>query len=287
MIRIPGILKVSAVLIIDFFVLYSLLDHSSLALLLTGIIAAYVFLWGNLDIAREGGVGADQLPVYDRERLDEAKAQLAEDVLRESSVDISGLKIFLIPGDEGMQASAYGFNCVSVSRGTLANADPVTLKAVLAHEVSHILNSDAEFSRAVFCSVTMLVAALSVVLAVTVLVLFFVFLLLCFFRSFLGYLAFRGTMNLFKGFFSLIQKVVVVIYRSLLGIANRAAEYRSDRYACELGYGLQLSHFLECAGNDPDRQMTITEMLYQSHPPTPSRLARIEQYMIEAQGPEE
>lgn len=153
MIRIPGILKVSTVLVIDFFVLFSLLDQSSLALVLTGVIAAYVFLWGNLAVAREGGVHADQLPAYDRERLDEAKAQLSEDVLRESSVDISRLKIYLIPGDEDMQATAYGSNCVSVSKGTLTNSDPVTLKAVLAHEASHILNSDAEFSRAVFCSV--------------------------------------------------------------------------------------------------------------------------------------
>ena len=34
-----------------------------------------------------------------------------------------------------MQATAYGFNCISVSKGTFDNTDPMTLNAVLGHEI--------------------------------------------------------------------------------------------------------------------------------------------------------
>ncbi len=281
MIRIPGFIKVSAILILDFFVLFSLSRYLPLAAAVSGVIALYVWLGGRLALARDGGIRADKLPEYDRTRLEGARNQLVEAVRGRSAVSLSGLKVFLIPGDDELQATAYGANCISVSQGLFDSADPVTLTAVLSHEASHILHSDPEFSRAVFCSVTLVVAALSAASAMTVVVIFLIFLVCSLFRSFLGVLAFRGVTGVFKGFFRLIQRAVVMIYRTFLGAANRLGEYRCDRYACELGYGLQLSHFLELVGSDAEPRMTLTEMLYRSHPPIPKRIARIEKHMRE------
>lgn len=283
MIRIQGIIKVVAVLVLDFFALNAVFNEPGIAAIVVGLISIYVFVGGSLTVEKEGGVRADNLPEYDRMKLNAAKEQIIEDIRIKSSTNLSSLKIYLIPGDDDFQATAYGANRISVSEGTLRNADPVTLTAVLSHEASHILNSDPEFSRAVFCSVSLLVASVSVISAATVVIVFLLFLLLSLFRSFLGFLAFRGTTSIFRGFFSLIQKVIVLIYRTFLGIANRHAEYRSDHYACELGYGTQLAHFLEYAGRDPARQMTLTELLYRSHPSTPSRIARIENYINDNQ----
>lgn len=67
-----------------------------------------------------------------------------------------------------------------------------------------------------------------------------------------------------------------MIYRSLLSLASRRAEYRSDKYSCMLGYGVQLSHFLAIAEPANQRQLTLTEAMYRSHPPTPKRIARLE-----------
>ena len=279
MIRIPGILKVSAVLLLDFLAVLSLSRHVTAAILVTALIAACVWLGGRLAAARDGGVRADKLPEYDRSRLDAAKALLAEEVRQRSAVSISRLKLFLIPGDEDMQATAYGANCVSVTQGLLDNMDPVTLNAVLSHEASHILHSDPEFNRAVFCSVTLVMAALSVASALTVVVIFLIFLILSCFRSFLGVLAFKGTTGLFKGFFRLLQRTVVLVYRTLLGVFSRSAEYRCDRYACELGYGVQLAHFLELSDGGAQPRGMLTEMLYRSHPPVKKRIARIEDRM--------
>lgn len=277
MIRLPGIFKVSAVLALDFSVLLALFDDVFAAAVITGVVALYVWLGGYFALFKEGAVPCDKLPACDSARLHAAISQLAEDVRLASSVDISGLKLYLIPGDDDMQATAYGANCVSISRGTFDNADPVMLNSVLAHEVSHILNYDPEFNRAVFCSVTLLVGAISVMSAVTMVIIFLLFLLLSCFRSWLGVMAYRGTTKAVGGIFSLLQRGIVVVYRALLSLASRHAEYRSDLYACSLGYGLQLAHFLAIAAPESHRQMTLTEALYRSHPPTEKRIARLEE----------
>ena len=82
---------------------------------------------------KEGAVRAEKLSNFERSRFEMSKCQLKEDVKNVSSADISGLKLYLIAGDNDMQATAYGANCVSVSRGTFDNTDPLTLNAVLCH----------------------------------------------------------------------------------------------------------------------------------------------------------
>lgn len=274
--RLFGILKVALVLVIDFVAIYSLFDDPYIASGAVGVIALYVLFGGYLALLKEGAVSSKKLPAYQRNRLETAKMQLVADVKSVSGANISGLKLYLVPGDDDMNATAYGFNCVSVTRGTFDNADPITLNAVLAHEVSHILNFDAEFNRAVFCSVTLLVGALSVMSFAMMAIIFLIFLVLSCFRSWLGVMAFRGTTKAVGGIFSLLQHGVVMIYRSLLSLASRRAEYRSDKYSCMLGYGVQLSHFLAIAEPANQRQLTLTEAMYRSHPPTPKRIARLE-----------
>lgn len=208
MIRIPGIIKVAAVLALDFFALIAVFNEPGIAAIIVSLIAVYVFIVGNLTVLKEGGIRADNLPECDRMKLNAAKAQIVEDIRTKSSINLSGLKIYLIPGDDDLQATAYGANRISVSEGTLRNADPVTLNAVVSHEASHVLNSDPEFSRAVFCSVSLLVASVSLISAATVVIVFLLFLLLSLFRSFLGFLAFRGTASIFKGFLVSFKKLL-------------------------------------------------------------------------------
>lgn len=277
--RLFGILKVALVLAIDFAAIYSLFDGPDIASGAVGVIALYVLFGGYLTLLKEGAVSSKKLPTYQRNRLETAKMQLVADVKSVSGTNISGLKLYLVPGDD-MNATAYGFNCVSVTRGTFDNTDPITLNAVLGHEISHILHWDAEFNRAVFCSVTLLVAALSVVSFAAVVCIFLIFLVLSCFRSWLGVMALRGTTKAVGGIFSLLQRGVVMIYRSLLSLASRHAEYRSDKYSGMLGYGVQLSHFLTIAEPANQRQLTITEAVYRSHPPNSKRIARLERQLL-------
>ena len=209
MIRMSGILKIAIILTIDFMSVYALFHDAAIACVVTGVIALYVWLGGYLTLFKEGAVRADKLPNYERSRLESAKCQLVEDVKRTSSADISGLQIYLIPGDNDMQATAYGSNCVSVSKGTFDNTDPSELNGVIAHELSHILHLDAEVNRAVFATILLVCGSISVVSFVFIAVIFLVFLVCSFFRSWLGVMAFKGTTKVAGGMFSLLQKGIV------------------------------------------------------------------------------
>lgn len=275
--RLFGMLKVILILALDFIGIYSLFHDAYIAGIAVGLIATYVLFGGYIALLKEGAVSSKKLPTFQRSTLEAAKRQLISDVKSDCGSNISSLKLYLVPGDEEMNATAYGFNCVSVTRGTFDNADPITLNAVLAHEVCHILNFDAEFNRAVFCSVTLLVGALSIMSFATMAVIFVIFLLLSFFRSWLGVMAFHGTSKAVGGIFSLMQHGVLMLYRALLGLVSRRAEYRSDKFSCRLGYGLQLSHFLAIAAPANQRHLSLTDAMYRSHPPTPKRIARLEQ----------
>ena len=279
MIRLPGILKVAAVLLAEFLPVYVLFNDPLISGIVTGMVTLYVWLGGYLSLFREGAVRAEKLPNYERTRLENAKNQLVEEVKDISSADISNIKIYLNPGDSELQATAYGANCVSVSRGIFDNTDPLTLNAGLGHEISHTLNLDAEFSRAVFSAILLLCGALSVMSFAFMAVIFLMFLVCSFFCSWLGVVAFRGTTKVVSGIFSLLQKGIVVIYRAVASGLSRVAEYRSDLYSARLGYGLQLAHFLSYAAVESNRQLTLTEALYRTHPATPKRVARLEAYV--------
>ena len=276
-----GILKVVLVLAVDFAALCSLFQSPWAASAAVGILALYVLFGGYPALLREGAVGSAKLPAHQRRRLEAAKAQLTADIRSSGGSGTSGLKLYLVRDDDELNATAYGSNCISVTRGTLDYADPLTLNAVLAHEVSHIQNLDPEFNRAVFCSVTLLMAALSILSFAAMAVIFVLFLALSCFRSWLGLLAFRGTTMAVGGIFGLIQRGIVAIYRTLLSLVSRRAEYRCDRYSCQLGYGVQLAHFLSVAAPADGCRLTLAEALYRTHPPASKRIARLEQLLAQ------
>ena len=280
--KLLGIFKIALVLALDFSVIYSLLHDLFAASITAGVITLYVLFGGYIALFKEGAVSVRKLPTYQRNRLEAAKQQLTAEVRASSGANISGIKLYLVPGDDEMNAAAYGCNCISVTRGAFDRADAVTLKGILAHEISHIRNSDAEFNRAVFCSVTLLIAAMSVMSFSVIAVIFIAFLILSFFgcfRSWLGLILFRGTTKVVGGIFGMLQRGIIVIYRLLLSLASRHAEYRADKYACTLGYGLQLAHFLSLTQPGDRRPLTLTEAMYRSHPPVEKRIARLERQM--------
>ena len=269
-------LKVIVVLVWDFLVCYALSREVLVAAVVTGILGLYVWLGGYLALLKDGAVLSKDLSSHERRQLEFARDQIIKDVNRVSGKKLSKLKVYMVPDHESMNATAYGANCVSVTTGTYINTDPVTMTAVLGHEVSHLLHRDPEFNRAVFASVAILMAVFSAASAVSMVLIFFLFLLLTRFRSWTGLFVFKGTTTVVGGMFQLIQRGIVALYSGILGLLSRRAEYRCDQYACKLGYGLQLSYFLMLAESGSQRQMTISEALYRSHPPTEKRIARLE-----------
>lgn len=171
--RIFGVLKIIVVLLLDFMGIYAVFQDLYIASITVGVITLYVLFGGYIALLKDGAVNAKNLPTYQRCIFETAKTQLVSDVKSISNDNISKLKLYLVPGDDELNSTAYGFNCVSVTQGTFNNVDPVTLNAILAHEISHILNLDAEFNRAIFCSVTIPIGALSMMSFVTVIIIFY------------------------------------------------------------------------------------------------------------------
>jgi Zn-dependent protease with chaperone function len=275
MVRFFGRLKVALVLAVDFFIIYSLFKSYYVAALVVGLIGLYALFGGYPVLWKARAIRSYKLPEPQRKRLETARMQLIAEANAASGVNISRLKVYLIPGDNTLNAHAYGGNCVSVNLGTLNSTDLDTLKAVLAHEISHTVNCDTAFTRALFCSVNLLVRALSLLSFVLVIIAYLFLLILRLFRLRLGALIFSGTATGLRRMISLTQRSILWLYRTVISIVRRKAEYRCDKYAGTLGYGNQLAHFLAMAESGGRQKLTLTQILYRSHPPTKKRIARL------------
>ena len=265
---VTGILKLGALAAADFAIIYAIINNGAIALVLVSLVALYAWLGGYLSLFKDGAVSIDKHPVYDTTRLTDAKGLLVKDVQEAINIDISNLKLYLTP-DNSLNATAYGCGCISINQGLLNNTDPVTLAAILAHEISHIYMLDAEFNRMLFASVTAFVLTLSVVSALSMGFLFILFIILycCFktLRSWLGLILYQGSTKMVGGIFSLFQRLIVFIYQSANGLISCASEYRVDKFSSSLGYGPQLVYFLAIANSEPS-QLTLTDVLYRSPP---------------------
>lgn len=277
--KIFGFLKVLAVLGLDFAVICDLFGVE-IAVAVTAGILIYAWIGEYIGLWKDGAIPLDRLGDYDRSRLSGAMEQLAEDVQRTSGLDISNLKLHVIPSDE-INAFAYGVRNIAVTQGTLRCCDNATLCAVLAHEVSHVFYKDALFSRVVFASITLVLLGLIGLSAASVSALWIVFALLCLCGvcgGFFSVYLFRGIGGLIKGWFSFLQYGLLFVYRTVMAFFKRRCEYRADQYSCKLGYGSQLSYFLtRFIEGSESRQKSITDLIYATHPATYKRVLRIEQ----------
>lgn len=279
MITMSGVSKITALVAADFAIVYILFNDVTIAMVFVGVLVLYGWLGGYFSMMKDGAVSVDKLPAYDRARLISAKDLLANDIREAISQDISNIKLYITP-DDSMNATAYGCRCISVNRGTLNNTDPITLAAVMAHEISHTTNLDSEFNRILFASVAALVLALSIISVLSIGLLFILFAILCCcskaLRSWIGMILYQGSTKMVGGIFSIFQRIIIFVYQTVGGMISRASEYRADQFSSSLGYGLQLAHFLSIADSEP-HQLTLTDVLYRSHPPTEKRIYRLEQ----------
>lgn len=277
--RLRGIIKLLLILAADFGLAYHTLGEEA-AIALTAGVAVYAWLGEYLALLKHGAIGPRHLREYEKNRLDGIMESLNEDVRQRFHRNISRLKVSVIPSDE-INAYAYGWRNMAVTRALLNNCDDATVCAVLGHEVSHILSLDAVASRMVFASMTVVLAGLIVTSFVSVSFIWIIFAMLCALRICGGLFSmflFRGFSSLIKGAFTLTQHGVVIVYQTVMGLVSRSCEYRADRCSCQLGYGSQLSYFLSrfVEGQQAGTR-SLSDLLYASHPAPHKRIFRIEQ----------
>ncbi|MDO5407809.1 MAG: M48 family metalloprotease [Eubacteriales bacterium] len=277
--RIVGAVKISGILLMDFLIVYYTMGVEA-ALFITGGVMLFGWLGEYLTLLKEGAVQLNCLNEYEKTKLRRVHNCLRDAVKRVSGADISGLKLHVIPSDN-INAYAYGFNNVAITRGMLNCCDETTLCAVLGHEISHTLNMDAVAGRMIFANITLVLAGLTAGSFITVSFMWILFIMLCALGicgGFISVFLFSGAKELVKGIFTVIQYIVLFVYKLIMGIASRGNEFRADRFSCQLGYGSALSYFLtRFVESQQNQQRTLTDIIYASHPATYRRVQRIEQ----------
>ena len=277
-----GLLKLAVIFGVDFFAFYAI-GGSRVAVIVSCALLLFTLMGKQVCLLRDGPIGLERLSDSERNRLKNIQEILAEDVRRISGKDISFIKLYVIPSED-MNAYAYGFSSVAITRGTLNACDDATICSVLAHELSHIMHLDAVISRLIFANITLIIVGLMLVSAVSSIFLGLVFLVFCLLGIAGGLgsvLLFHGTNNLAKGLFSGLQYLVIAIYQIAMEIASRGCEYRADLYSCQLGYGNELQYYLlRFIAPQTQRRRTLNELLYASHPDTNNRIRRIKKYEL-------
>lgn len=282
--RVKGIIKITLAIIVDFALVYGLFGIEAAGLVCGGIML-YAWLGEYTALMKDSAVKISSLNDYERMKLTRSFNTLVGDVQEKSAVDISGVKLHLIPSDQ-INAYAYGFHNIAVTRGALSVCDELTLNAVLSHEVSHILCMDAVFHRIVFANITLVIVGLIISSFAATSFMWIIFWVLCLFgicKGCVSIFLFSGISKMIKGMFELMQRFVLFAYQAIMGVVSRNSEFRADRYACSLGYGSQLNYFLSrfMEGQD-SRKRTLRDILYAAHPDTYKRIERIEQENVQS-----
>lgn len=278
--RLCGSIKILVILLADYAAAAYVVGRRAASVTVLAIVL-YAWLGEYIAIFQDRTIRLKDLNDREKSRLMRVHECLAEEVKRDSGNNLSGLKMYVIPSDE-INAYAYGFHNVAVTRQMLSACDDSTLCGILAHEISHILNLDAVFHRAIFANVTIALIWLTFGSWISLSLLWIVFVILCacgvcggVFSMFI----FHGLSKGIRGIFTALQHFVLFIYRAVMGLIGRGCEFRADKYSVQLGYGPELRYFLtRFAEGQESRQRTLNEILYASHPAAYKRVQRIEQY---------
>ena len=167
-------------------------------------------------------------------------------------------------------AFAVGDNNIAVTRPLLTVMPVSYLAGILAHEVGHIRHND-----------TLILYLCNAMSSFGNLVLrFYSFITLV-----LGLLSFIPLLGIVTGILSWVFLIQIYLFQFLLQLPlqlahqfnSRQDEYAADRYACEMGLGLELYNGLMLLASG-QKKLSFWQRLTSDHPDTDKRLAKILAY---------
>lgn len=275
--RVRGIIKIGTALTLDAVIMYMFAGAEAALIFLTGILL-YATLGEYIDIMKDRAIRMEKLTACQRMRLQDAKATLVQDVRDTIGTDISRIRFHMLPDNSSINAYAYGFRNIAVTKAALDATDSTSLAAVLGHEICHILSLDAVFNRIIFANIFVVLFSMGLGCMVFTSIVWLVLAIPSFFsrHGCIGFMAANGITRLIRAINTGSQHILVAAYQTIMGIISRKAEYRADTFSAELGYGSQLAYFLErfIAPQDGGR-VTLRELLYSTHPQPYKRIHRL------------
>ena len=164
-------------------------------------------------------------------------------------------------------AYAIGRRTVCVTEGLFKLPDDV-IQGILAHEIAHLAYRHNEIQLLIGGGnfiVTALILIMKLISAIIA-----VFSLISGFRRRSFSTAFAGV--IFAAIIWLWTKFCMLF----LMWSMRECEYDADKYATELGYGLELAKGLDAIGTNRPQE-SLLKALYSTHPNTHDRIGRLQQ----------
>ena len=173
--------------------------------------------------------------------------------------------------DKSYNAFAIGDNNIAVTKPLLEAMPENFIAGILAHEMGHIQHDDADILY--MCYVMGSFGNLVIR----------IYNILIFIFSLLSWIPLAGYLAALISWFFLLQ---VYFFQFLLQLPlslvhqfnSRRDEYAADKYACEIGLGMQLYNGL-AAITAGEQEMPFFARLLSDHPDTSKRLARIKDYV--------
>ena len=171
-----------------------------------------------------------------------------------------------------VNARAMEKHTIAVTEGAIETFSPDELKAILAHEIAHILYGDsiAELYTTVgngIFTVFVLASQLFIFVAEWI-------------ERILSKTKFSFAwilISIVKLMFTLLLLVVQSLMKMVIAFSSRRSEFRADRYAYELGYGERLVQaFYLLRKLQMGADATVVQRMTASHPRITARIERIE-----------
>jgi len=166
-----------------------------------------------------------------------------------------------------IKACAIGTKTVAVSKGAIETFSENELKAIMAHEISHIVNGDT--------IATLLTTIGNGIFALFVFILKSAIMASDIIRDKAGFE--KGLNKVIKMIFSILMFIVIFPGEILLSIGSRQNEYRADKFSYKMGYGnymieaLYLLEKINLGDNSP-----IVARITASHPIVAKRIGILE-----------
>lgn len=186
-----------------------------------------------------------------------------------------------------MNAFAVGRNKVILTSGLLEHLryDSRTLAAVIAHEVGHLKRFHCYATAIVNLNILVIALFFSLVNFgfVTVITALLFFILSIVMNDCIA-LCISGLIGkILKALLSFASNIIILLHMAVAAIFFRRMEYNADRTAACLSLGVELIGFLYMLENiKSNEKRSFVETIQSSHPPTYSRIKRLEEYEAEA-----
>lgn len=237
-----GLIKVLILLLIESIIVYKYMGYNAAIgtislVVICAIVVEPIMIW--LDKA----VCYKKLDQHTYARLSNIKDNLIKEVRRVYGKDISSLKIYVYEKDDSFACKAYGIKSIAIPR-TILQLDDMTLHAVLANELA--ISFNVLFNRVIQVNMFIVILMIMGTSYLTIALLWIVFLVLCIFRKFSigSYLLTNILGKALKGFFKLVEQLMMFVCGQLMKVMNHRNVYSADKFVCKLGFGSQMIYYL-------------------------------------------